>query len=379
MARTYAQVSAAISQKLQDTGVAEFVAAEINNELEDTISEVSRAYLHIVEVPFEIESRFGSASSTSANNLVDSAKTQFLSTDTDKNLFNDNDKTYAVITSFSSSSQVGLSADIFTVGEAYYVYNRRCQNSRQFYIGGMFDNDQIIRAEYPVNTLPFSGIRHWRNVIKINEEVAEVDFDFTPDDSDASQTASFTRVLFQVAKPHILCQLTDLAGAVHTTATVGAISMQVKSLTDAEVVEAGDEFHIAGHSATYVVTADLTLANQASTGSSLAFWPALEAGAAADVVISFTSSTLTPAIEDLVIRRCFARLVRFHGAKFLTRIPFGGANVFGNFRQLGRDIWDETEKDLNKAEPQTKKVYSKGGHFGHHRGIHIGGHGHGHG
>ncbi len=376
MARTYAQVSAAISQKLQDTGVVEFVAAEINNELEDTIVEVSRAYLHIVEVAFEIESRFGNTSSTSSNNLVDSDKTQFLSTDTDKNVFNDNDKTYAVITSFSSSSQLGLSADIFTEGEAYYMYNRRCQNNRQFYIGGMFDHDQIIRAEYPVNTLPFSGIRYWRNVIKINEEVAEVDFGFTPDDSDASQTTSFTRVVFQIAKPHVLCQLTDLAGAVHTTATAGAVSMQVKTFTDAEVVEAGDEFHIAGHSATYVVTDDLTLADQATTGSALKFFPALETGAAADVVITFTSSTLTPALEDLVIRRCFARLVRFHGSKFLTRIPFGGANVFGNFRQLGRDIWDETEKDLNKAEPQTKKTYSKGGirvgifgahgHHGHH-------------
>ncbi len=369
-AKTYAQVRDAIELKLQDTSNAEFSTTEIDAELEDTIAEVSAAYLHIVEVAFEIESRFGSASSTSSNNLVDSDKAQFLTADANKNVYNDNDKTYAVITSHSSSSQVGLSADIFTVGEAYYIYNRRCQNSRQFYIGGMFGHDLIIRAEYPVNTLPQSGIRHWRNVTKINEEVAEVDFDFTPDDSDASQTSSFTRVLFQVTKPHVLCQLADLLGAVHTTATVGAVSMQVKSFTDAEVAEVGDEFHIAGHSATYVVTAELTLANQASTGSTLAFLPALEAAAAAALVITFTKSTLTPTLEDLVIRRCFARLVRFHGAKFLTRIPFGGANVFGNFRQLGRDIWDETEKDLAKAPPKTSRIYSKGGHavgiFAHH-------------
>lgn len=368
MALTHAAIRDAVEQKLQDTGNSEFSTTEIDLELEGTAKEVSDAYTHIVEVPFEIESRFGNASSTSSNNLVDSAKTQFLSTDTDKNVFNDEDKTLAVITSFSSTSQVGLSADIFAVGEAYYMYNRRCQNSRQFYIGGMFKVDQIIRAEYPVNTLPQSGIRHWRNVIKINEEVAEVEFDFTPDDSDASQTTSFTRVLFQVAQPHVLCELTDLSGTIDNGAgySAGATTIHIDNMGN-ETAKAGNEFHLAGHSQTYVVTADVTFS---SNEGDLLFWPPLETDIADGVVITFTGSTLTPWLEDLVIRRCFARLVRFHASKFLNAIAKGGTPVFQNFRLLGRDIWDETEKDLAKAPPKTSRVYSKGGHaagiFAHH-------------
>ena len=126
---------------------------------------------------------------------------------------------------------------------------------------------------------------------------------FVIQDSDSTlDTLSQVNVLVKFALPQVLCQLTDLDGAVHTTAAAGATSMQVKSFTDAEIVEVGEIFTIADHRKTYIVTTELTLANQASTGSTLAFYPPLESAATADDVITFVKSSLLPIQEDLLER-----------------------------------------------------------------------------
>ena len=126
MPRTYADMSTLVSQKLQDTGVTEFPVAEKGFEIEESLKEVSgyEGYRHIVEVAFSIESRQGTATSTSASNLVDATKSQFLSSDPtdEKVIYNDTDKTWATIISFSSTSQVGLSKDIMASGEVYYIF-----------------------------------------------------------------------------------------------------------------------------------------------------------------------------------------------------------------------------------------------------------------
>ena len=357
--KSYATLVDAIEQMAQDTSNAIFKAPEIDFEVEQTLQEVSRAYPHILEVPFEIESRFGNSTSTSAGNLVDSAKTQFLSTDVGKVVYNDKNKKFAVILSFSSTSQVAISADIFTSGQAYYIYNKECEKVTQVFIGDLFDNDEIIRAEYPVNRLPQFGFRHWRSVTKVKgDRVAEIRFDFVPDDSDASQDENFTRVIFQIARTHALSQLTDLAGAVDNGAgySAGDTLMHIDAMAD-ETAEIGDEFHLVGHSQTYVLTAATTFS---SNEGDVTFFPALEADIGDGVVITFVKSTLAPWLEDLVIRRTFARMIRYHASAFLEAIPFGGANVFGNYLRLGAAVWDETEKDLNKAAPRTRKLYSTG-------------------
>src|SRR3990167_3737312 len=137
MPRNYADEVDLIEQKLQDTSNAEFVAAEINYAMEEGLKEFSSYHPHIVEVPFSIESRHGSSTSTSASNLVDSGKSQFASADAtnEKVVYNVTDHTRATIVSYSTTSQVGLSADIFTVGEQYRIFNKRCKNNKQIFIG----------------------------------------------------------------------------------------------------------------------------------------------------------------------------------------------------------------------------------------------------
>lgn len=60
----------------------------------------------------------GSATSTSANHLVDTAASFSLS-DVGKTIHNTTDGTFALITAFNTSNDVTLSADIMTSGEAY--------------------------------------------------------------------------------------------------------------------------------------------------------------------------------------------------------------------------------------------------------------------
>jgi len=63
----------------------------------------------------------GNATSTSANNLVDTTKTFVSATVLGKTVYNTTDDTFAVVTSFGSGTSLGLSADIMASGEAYII------------------------------------------------------------------------------------------------------------------------------------------------------------------------------------------------------------------------------------------------------------------
>ncbi len=134
-------------------------------------------------------------------------------------------------------------------------------------------------------------------------------------------------VLVKFAMPQVLNQMTDLAGAVHTGASANAATMQIKSFTDTEVVKVGTQFWIAGQMTTYTVNTQLTLANQATTGSTLAFFPGLEAATTAGDVITFIGSTLQPVHEDLLERMVCLRAVQSDSIKY-TR---SGAALLKNY------------------------------------------------
>ena len=125
MARSYAEITTLILQMLQDTGAATYNSAETGYWIEESLKELAVYVPHIVRMPFKIEARTGSATSTSPNNLVDATNDQFLATDDDneKVVYNTTDKTWAVITSYSTAEQVGLSNDIMASGESYKIFN----------------------------------------------------------------------------------------------------------------------------------------------------------------------------------------------------------------------------------------------------------------
>src|SRR3990167_3801826 len=360
MPRSYSDLSALVSNKLSDTAVSEFPAANVDYHLEESLKEVSEQFPHKIETIYKIESRYGIPSSTSANNLVDSTKGQFLAADStdEKVVYNSTRQTWATITSFSSTAQVGLSADIIkATSDQYYIFNKMCQNSKQVYVGNIIEVSEPVKAEYPANYYP----RRWRNVRwEQGNRVLELGIDFRPDDSD-SDTSNYSArldVLVEFRKPHILSQLTDWSATLTATAAVGATSLACTALQSAGTIEEGEEFVLPGHRSTYVIVADTTISSNTAT---ISFQPPLEiAVGSTATVVTFTKSTLTPQLEDIQADHVAAKLAINHGAKFANSISIGGGNVWRNYVEWGNNRLNEITRKINRESTwNTYTSYSR--------------------
>jgi len=354
MPRTYADTLALILNKLQDSGAAEYGATVTAYQIEECLKEIASVQPHIVPVVFKIESRRGTATSTSSNNLVDATKSQFLSTDDDneKVVYNATDHTWATITSYSSTSQVGLSADIMASGETYFIFNKRCRNSRQIYIGDAFDPHSVVRAEYPCNQWP----RRWHNVKVVEPGVLELILDTTPDDSNSTlANLGRTEVLVEFKRPHVLSQLTAWAGELTADAAVGATSIAIDGMGSAETIEEGEEFHLENHRSLYTVMADVTMSSGAGA---LSIYPPLEAAAADNDDITFVKSTLSSTLEDILAELCTARLFINQAPKYFKTLGIGGATAWETLVNLGERKLAETLARLSRVSPRiTKRSY----------------------
>lgn len=326
MGLTFATVTSRILQFLQDTGATTYDATETGNSIEGELRRLSGKSPVLVDVIYKVESRTGTETAGTASTLTDTTKAQFLSTDDDyeKVVHNTTDNTWAVVTGYTSTSVLSISKDIMAVDEEYEIYNKRCRNKRQIYIGDMPPFLWIESVEYPVGTE--------RNFIEISREIIELDVDdSTIQDSDSTLTTlNKVDVLIKFALPQVLNQMANLAGAVHTAGAVDATTMQVKSFTDAQVVKVGTQFRIAGQMTTYTVITQLTLADQAGVGSSLAFFPGLEAATTAGDVITFIGSTLQPNHEDLLERMVVSRAIQSD----MIRFAKSGAPLVDNYLKI---------------------------------------------
>ena len=316
MSLSYANLLTRILQWLQDTGAAIFASAETEYGIENELKHLSRYSPQIIDVIYKIESRTGTDVTGTGSSLTDLVKLQFVAGDAteEKVVHNTTDHTWAVVLANSSTSVNTLSADIMDANEKYEIYNKRCRNKKQIYIGDMPSYLSIKSVEYPIGTL--------RNYTLISDDIIELEvYDSVVKDSDSTLTnLNRVEVLVKFAVSHVVCQLTDLAGAVHTAGVVDAKTMQVKSFTDAEVIEVGEVFTIANHRTTYIVTTAVTLATQASTGSALSFYPGLEAATVGDDVITFKKSSLRPTEEDYLIRLVGARTCISKSTSYYTQI-----------------------------------------------------------
>src|SRR3990167_2532059 len=360
MPRSDADLSALVSNKLADSAVSEFAAADVNYQLEESLKELSEHFPHTIELVYKIESRYGTPSSTSASALIDSTKGQFLAADStdEKVVYNATRKTFAVITGFTSTAQVGLSADIIkATSDQYYIFNKMSRNEKQVYVGNIIEVSEPQRAEYPANYWP----RNWRNVRwEQGNRILELDINFRPDDSD-SDTSNYSArldVIVEFRKPHILSQLTDWSATLTATAAVGATSLACTALQSAGTIEEGEEFVLPGHRSTYVIVADTTISSNTAT---ISFQPPLEiAVGSTATVVTFTKSTLTPQLEDILSDHVAARLAINHGAKFANSISIGGGNVWRNYVEWGNlKLADVTRKINRESTWDTYTSYSR--------------------
>ncbi len=328
MGLTYATIVTRILSFLQDASAATYDATETQYAIENELKRLSGYSPLIIDAVYQAESREGSDTTGTASKLTDTTKSQFLATDAtwEKVIHNITDDTWAVVTGYTSTSILSISRDIMDSGEQYEIYNKRCYNNRQIYLGDMPVYLWVECVEYPVGTE--------RNFLRISNNIIEIGVnDGIIEDSDSTlSTLNDVDVLVKLAVPQILCQLTDLAGAVHTAGAAGAVSMQVKSFTDGQIVKVGDVFNIAGHRTTYVVTTQQTFATQGvgEAGSTLAFYPGLEAVTTAGDVITFITSSLQPLEENLLERMAASGLIQ---SDMLTMVQSGMPYV-DNFQKI---------------------------------------------
>ncbi len=345
---TRAQVIDKINSVIGPTLTTTWTDAKINDLIDQSLSEISDAVPFVMVDTYQIESRDGIATSTSSNNLVDATNAQFSSADTGKIVYNTTDKTWAVIISYSSTSQVGLSKDIFTVGEGYEIYNKGCWNKKQINISDSGDFLSIIGVVYPVTPDEmFAGSMENLHNVRILDQNKIIELDtWYVDNSKDSDSDKDVQVYF--ARQHQLNSMTDLAGAVNGSHTAGSTSIAMASLGSTETIYKNTLFTVALASGissrlTYRVTADVTTSGNAATVSC---FPATESTISTASVVTFIGSTLTPDLERILIDLVTGQILMAEGLDNTTKIAKGGQGASARQFEMGRAILEKARIQL---------------------------------
>ncbi len=347
--QTFAEITDRISQELQDTGNTNWGDPEIKLAIADGLIEVSQYDPYTITRTFEVETRQGSASATTAGALVDTGVSQFLAGDVGKYLFNDDKNTWAEVTAFVSTSQLTISKDIFTVGETYRMFNKYCWNNRQLNIADEYDNIiDFAGVEYPTQ-------RFRRNII--NEQVLsggrvlELDLMWGPDDT--SVTGAEKEVFVEYTTRHRLNAMTDLAGTLTGAEAAGSKSLGMSNLTDGDdPIQKGELFEVAGIRGIYRVTADAAISSSAAT---VPCFPGLESAGEGSDVVTFIGSTFTQRIEWV-----FPQLVAGRLAISKTRLRNDGINKGGSaaadrMREWGERKVEAALRELRKLKKPNQR------------------------
>lgn len=355
MARTYAQLEDVYQQILQDTGAATYTTTMTNMWVEDALREIALYDPHIVETIYKVESRTGTDTAGTSGSLTDTTKSQFIATTDatlEKVIHNTTDNTWAVVETASSTSVMVLTATIMASGENYEIYNKRCRNKKQIFIGDVTDYLWIDSVEYPIGTK-----RNW----KVYGEVLEIDVDSVPDSNLNVTSLPDLEILVRFAKVHKLCQLTDLDGACTAVEPAGETTIALKSLATTEIIEVGDEFHIADQRSVYTVTTGVTLDSGAGTGN-IIITPPLEFATAINDAVTFVKSTLKPQHEELFCHLVAARAVLSLNITNINAVETGGPGVWRDYQQWGELKLADVIRKLGKLRipRRTKRSYSSG-------------------
>ena len=348
MSRTFAQITSLILQMLQDTTPSTYDSAETGYWIEESLKEFATYTPNIVPVIFKIESRTGTDTAGTASSLTDTTEAQFVDTDDsdEKVIHNTTDNTFSVVKTYTSTSVLVLRADIMDDGDTYRIYNKRCTNNQQIYIGDVIDYLWIDSVEYPIGQK-----RNW----EVFGEVLEIDVDVVEDSDSTKTTLGNIDVLIRFAKPHRLCQLIDYVGACTNIEPVDETTLAVKDFTASQIIEEGDEFFIANQRALYTVTTGVTLSNGAGN---IDVYPGMEFATVVSDVITFTQSTLKQQHEELFCHLVAARAVLSDNITKIDAINTGGADVWFRYQQWGERKLAETIGKMERlSPPRTKRRY----------------------
>ena len=157
----------------------EFPEDEIDLHISQVLTEISERRPREVKETVYATNKSGTATSTSANHLVDATKAQFVAGDVGKTVYNSTDKTTAKITTLNSSSDVTLDTDIMASGDSYYIYDTDCTSAKEVSIASIEDSLEVEKAEYPTRQDPKKFVN-----VSVFGDVLTLDTDSAPTDGD---------------------------------------------------------------------------------------------------------------------------------------------------------------------------------------------------
>ncbi|KKL45243.1 hypothetical protein LCGC14_2357640 [marine sediment metagenome] len=345
--KSFATLINEIEQELQDTGNDIWGTPELGIQLEDSIREVSDARPHLMEYVYKLESRSGAATSTTSDALVDATESQFLSTDTDKVIYNTYDNTWAIVTAFVSTSQLTLSKDIMVSTEAYVMYNKGCRTRFQINIEDITDwvgpaERGVIAVEYPKGR---------RRNFTIEGDILTVDIRSIPD-SKVTTPATDVEVFIWVEARQRVSQLTDLLGAIDNASgyAAGSTTLHVDDFAASEIIAEDTLLTIAGVRGTYRVTADATLS---SSEIDILIHPALIDAAAQDDVITVIGSTLNSELERLVVKLTAGQA----GISKAQNAVNTGGNAYAEYERMELKAQAELDRLKRRRAPRTSQTF----------------------
>ena len=342
--KSYTEHLSAVALQLEQstTAAAQYAtAANLAPVLVRGLSLVSDYSPYIVLVRRRIESRYGIATTDTASALVDATNAQFLSTDTDKVIYNASTCRWGVVTAYVSTSQITLDHDLFPDGnEAYYMFNAGCMNSKQVNISDFPGYTKVKSAEYPVGTP--------RYIDSDVNGIVEIGYDGgMPNSSSVADTSPDIIVHLYLKRRHFISQLTTFTGAVDLPAgyVAGSTSMVIDGLTTADVVKRGQPFTIAGVPGEYTVTDDVTVADSHATVS---FFPGLEVAATDDDAVTWVKSTLTPELEEIFDDWCSGKMMRNKSAVLGVKQFINAANTVKASMDWANEVISDAEARLQQ-------------------------------
>ena len=321
-----------VETELQDDSNVLWSAAELIIQMEDALREVSEYSPHVTMDTMEFESRTGMASATTSGSLVDTVESQFVSTDVNKVIYNPDDRTWAIVTAFTSTSILVLSADIMASGENYEMFNQDCWAANQLYVGGVEDyigdDNGVKQVEYPIGWNP-----PIYRAFEVENNVLTVDYRSGIPDSGTADANIEVNVWFN--RKHQVNQLTDLAGEVDLPAggyAAGLSTIHIDGMGASDVLVEDSEFTIAGLRGLYRLTAAATMS---SNEGDIDFYPPLQNAILDDDAITFVSSTLSRSLERQVVEFTAGRAVISKGALLLREANSAITSVASSATALG--------------------------------------------
>ncbi|KKN20837.1 hypothetical protein LCGC14_0931410 [marine sediment metagenome] len=348
--RTYSEFRNLVEQIYQDTGNAVAGTVEWDYWIEEGLKKFSTYRPHLVDVIFKLESRFGDDVTGTTDKLTDSVKAQFLAGDAtdEKVVHNLSQNTYAVVLAQDSTSIFSISKDIFSANEAYRIYNKRCTNNRQIFIGDFMPYMWIDSVEYPVGEK-----RNWKEL----DDVIEIMVDQIPDSDSTLDRLPDVDVLVRFAVAHKISQLVGLTGQVATTTTAGATSLASATM-GAGTIEIGEEFHLENQRFVYTVTTATTIASNTAT---ISFFPGLDSDASNTAeVLTFRKNTLRDQDEEIFGRLVAARAAMSDSRSFINTINIGGPGTWADYMGWKRELYNEVINELGGSKPRSKRLYTRG-------------------